>query len=200
MFICVNLWPKKSGGRWLNFSTLPGFFMELRWLKSRYLKFMKKNTLLAAGAALVLAVCANTTFAQDAPAPNPVPSPAPAPAPAPMPPGRRPMGPMTGRPLRMSVPMAVRSLQDVKRGLQAAQDDVGGHKQSAIDACDKALEELQEVMKVLPAPQPPPQRPGAAFPGAAVPPGGTPPGTPPPAAPQTPPPAGTPQPPAPPQK
>lgn len=97
---------------------------------------------------------------------------------------------MAGRPLRTSVPMAVRSLQDVKRGLQASQDDMSGHKQSAIDACDKALEELQAIMKVLPAPQPPPQRPGAGMP-----PGGTPPGTPPPAAPQTPPPAGAPQPP-----
>ncbi len=156
---------------------------------------MKKNTLLAAGTALILAVCANVAFAQDVPAPSPVPTPTPAPAPAPspaVPPMRRPIGPMGARPLRMSVPMAVRSLQDVKRGLQAAQDDLSGHKQSAIDACDKALEELQAIMKVLPAPQPPPQRPGMMPPA-----GGTAPGAPAPATPQTPPPAGTPQPPAP---
>jgi hypothetical protein len=57
-------------------------------------------------------------------------------------------------------------LKQVKLALQGAQEDFGGHKDSAIAACDKALEELDAVMKTMPAPAPPQrlgQPPGSSF-------------------------------------
>jgi hypothetical protein len=160
---------------------------------------MKRNTLIAAGTALVLTVCANVNLiqAQDQPVPTPNPAPTPGAGPMPIPanPGappanptapnpamRRPVGPMGQRPLRFTIPASLRNLQDIKKGLTAYQDDLGGHKQTAIDACDKAIAELEAVMKVLPTPAPPPQR-------APVTPSSTPasaPGAPPSTTPQTP--------------
>lgn len=151
---------------------------------------MKRNTLIAAGTALVLSVCANINLAQAQAQVQPAPTPpgtAPAPIPAnpgaPNPAMRRPMGPMGNRPLRFTIPMTLRNLQDLKKGLTASQDDLGGHKQSAIEACDKAITELEAVMKTLPAPTPPPQRPAAP---AAAPAPAPAPGAPPATTPQTP--------------
>jgi hypothetical protein len=139
---------------------------------------MKRNTMIAAGTALVLALFTHTSQAQnDAPATQPTPATPPAVAPA-QPvapgPGQRPM-PMPPRPRqpRFAVQAALRDLQQVKATLQNSQDDFGGHRDSALAACDKAVEELTAVMKAMPAPTPPPQRAGArppagAFPGGAV--------------------------------
>jgi hypothetical protein len=70
---------------------------------------------------------------------------------------------------RFAVQAALRDLQQVKTTLQNSQDDFGGHRDAALAACDKAVEELTAVMKAMPAPTPPPQRagvrPGGAFPG-----------------------------------
>jgi hypothetical protein len=74
-----------------------------------------------------------------------------------------PMPPRARQP-RMFVQRALGDLKQVKMALQGSQEDFGGHKDSAIAACDKALEELDAVMKAMPHPTPP-QRPG-------VPPGG----------------------------
>jgi hypothetical protein len=179
---------------------------------------MKKNMLVAAGIALVLAFSLNTSRAQnDAPPPGPAPATnqplAPANAfqnglnhfaadnPNQPPPGAFPAGsnqPQMQRlpPPRFRQPRTIyaRTLSDlraVKIELQHSPDDLGGHKDSAIEACDKAILELTAVMKALPPP-PSPQRP-------MPPPGGP---LPSPAAPQVAPPATPPAaaaPPAPPQ-
>jgi hypothetical protein len=60
----------------------------------------------------------------------------------------------------MFVIRAQADLKQVKMALQGSQDDFGGHKESAIAACEKALEELDAVMKAMPQPTPPPQRAG----------------------------------------
>jgi hypothetical protein len=59
---------------------------------------------------------------------------------------------------RIFVQRAVADLRQVKMVLQNSQEDFGGHKESAIEACDKALAELEAVMKAIPQPTPP-QRP-----------------------------------------
>jgi len=133
--------------------------------------YMKRNAIIAAGAALVLALLLNYSRAQDnAPAPAPTPA---NPAVAPVPgqpvapgPGPRPMPlPPRARQPRMYVLRAQNDLKQVKMALQGSQEDYGGHKESAIAACEKALEELDAVMKAMPQPVPPAQR-------AGVPPGG----------------------------
>jgi hypothetical protein len=56
-------------------------------------------------------------------------------------------------------------LRMVKADLQRSQDDFGGHKNSAIEACEKAMQELDAVMKAIPpqpSPQQNPQAPGGA--------------------------------------
>jgi hypothetical protein len=50
---------------------------------------------------------------------------------------------------------ALNDLRMVKAELQRSQDDFGGHKDSALEACDKAMQELEAVMKAAP-PQPSP--------------------------------------------
>jgi hypothetical protein len=54
-------------------------------------------------------------------------------------------------------------LKQSKTQLERSDSDFGGHKQSAIAACDKAIEELEAAMKAAPptpkppsGPQPPP--------------------------------------------
>ena len=66
--------------------------------------------------------------------------------------------PMRGRQPRTFVQRALLDLKQVKMTLQGSQEDYGGHKDSAIAACDKALEELDAVLKAMPQPTPPPQR------------------------------------------
>jgi hypothetical protein len=174
---------------------------------------MKRNMIVAAGIALVLAFSPNNSRAQnDAPAPGPAlatnqsvqpanlnqpnanraapdnANQAPGPGPAgPNPPQFQRMPPPRFRQPRPVYSRAVSDLRAVKMELQRAQGDLGGHKDSAIEACDKAMQELLAVMKALP-PLPSPERPQQPPPGA----------TPLPAAPQAAPPATAPAPAAPP--
>jgi hypothetical protein len=145
---------------------------------------MKRNMLVAAGIALILAFSLNNSQAQnDAPPPGPGPAPR---QPGPVPDGtnqpqfQRMPPPRFGR----QRPVFGRALADLKMAkmeLQHAQGDLGGHKDSAMEACDKAIQELAAVMKSLPQP-PPAQRP--IQPAGGTPQPGSPPGvpTPPPAA------------------
>jgi hypothetical protein len=73
--------------------------------------------------------------------------------------------PLRPRQPRAFVQRALIDLRQVKLALQGAQEDFGGHKDSAIAACDKALEELNAVMKAMPAPAPPQRfsQPGSQF-------------------------------------
>jgi hypothetical protein len=123
---------------------------------------MKSKTLFMAGIALVLALCLNNSQAQTTNAPAPGPAGL---APAP-PPGQRP--PPRARQPRIFITRALNDLRMVKADLERSQDDFGGHKDSAIEACQKAMDELQAVMKASP-PQPAPQ-PNAQPPGAGAPP------------------------------
>ncbi len=159
---------------------------------------MKRIILVATGITLALASSLNSSWAQNAaPASNPsappgsgaqgVPvrfgadpagqtsSPAPTGSNQPfmqrLPPGRM----RQGRPVFIR---ALNALRMAKMELQRTEGDLGGHKQSAIEACDKALQELAEAMKALPTP-PPPQRPAPLPPATAPPPGATPAATPP---------------------
>jgi hypothetical protein len=61
---------------------------------------------------------------------------------------------------------ALNDLRMVKAELQRSQDDFGGHKDSALEACDKAMLELEAVMKASQqtSPQPNPQLPGGGTP------------------------------------
>jgi len=105
-------------------------------------------------------------------APQPIPG-----RPAPPQPGARPPGFPRRMPSHMPLRNALRALDAAKRDLNAATTDFDGHRQAALDACDKAIAELNEALKHAPEPTPPPT---ATPPGAA-------PGTPPPAAPVAPP-------------
>jgi hypothetical protein len=112
---------------------------------------MKRNTLIMAGIALVLAFCLHNSHAQTTNAPAPG-QPGLVPAP---PPGQRPMPQRPHQP-RIFINRALNDLRMVKAELQRSQDDFGGHKESALEACDKAMLELEAVMKATPAPQPSP--------------------------------------------
>jgi len=126
----------------------------------------------SAGTAMVLAFCLNNSLAQnDAPAPAPAPAPVASSASNMPPPGPKPMPPKrTARPLFSH---ALADLRMVKAELQHSQDDFDGHKDSAIEACDKTIQELSAILKTMPAP-PPPQRavkrPAGAAPAPAAPP------------------------------
>jgi hypothetical protein len=166
---------------------------------------MKRNIIVAAGIALILAFSVKDSRAQnDAPAPAPVPATNQAPgptitfqnnlnrapadnpnqplAPAPVGPNQPAFQRMPPPRFRQPRPLFSRALSDlraVKMELQRAEGDLGGHKDSAIEACDKATQELMAVMKALP-PMPSPVRPGR--PAAGTPPSPSPLQTPPPAA------------------
>ena len=156
---------------------------------------MKRNMIVAAGIALVLAFSLKNSKAQnDAPAPAPLPATNQAPgagstfqnnptrlpvdnanqppAPAPGAPNPQPFQRMPPPRFRQPRPVFSRALSDlraVKMELQRAEGDLGGHKESAIEACDKATAELLAAMKALP-PTPSPVRPGPApFPGTPSP-------------------------------
>jgi len=121
--------------------------------------------LLAAGAALVLAFWPGALRAQNTENPPPTGQP-----PTNAPPARRSM--MPPRPGHQPPQMVYRrtmiELQMAKRELEHSEDDLGGHKQTALEACDKAMQELEAVLKAMP-PGPSPMR-------GMPPPGGTPPG------------------------
>jgi hypothetical protein len=103
---------------------------------------MKTKILIVAGIGLVLAFTQKNIQAQT----TNVPVPGPAPLLVAPPPGTRPPMPR----FRQGHPFVSRALNDlrvVKMELQHSKEDFGGHKDSAIDACDKAILELQAVMK-----------------------------------------------------
>ena len=88
-------------------------------------------------------------------------------------PGSQPMRPPVRRGLN-SIPQSIMILNRAVMELQRTENDYNGHRQSALDACNKALDELKGLAKEanLPMPgarpfMPPAQRP--------MPPGGTPP-------------------------
>jgi hypothetical protein len=140
---------------------------------------MKRNMLVAAGITLVLAFSLNNSRAQnDAPPPGPAPAtnqslyqpnpngiavdksnppPGSFPADANQPQLQR-LPPPGFRRTRPDFARALGDLRVVKMELQHYQGDLGGHKDSAIEACDKAMQELAAAMKALP-PLPSPQRP-----------------------------------------
>jgi hypothetical protein len=146
---------------------------------------MKRNILVTVGTALVLAFSLSNSRAQnDTPAPTPalvtnLPAP---PASsfqnnlnrirtndAGQPQGALPGGPGSQQFQRMppgrfrqphlAYNRALGDLRMVKMELERAEGDLGGHKTSAIEACEKAIQELTAVVKSLPVP-PPAQQPG----------------------------------------
>jgi len=88
--------------------------------------------------------------------------------------------PPRARQPRMVVQRTMNDLRMLKTELQRSQDDFGGHKSSAIEACDKATEELDALLKAMPLPTPqqggPPPRSSFQNNLTPVPPGGAPPG------------------------
>jgi len=122
---------------------------------------MKTNNLIVAGITLVLAFCLNNSQAQttNAPAPGPAPG-----APMPVQPGQRFPSPKMNQP-RQFIMRTLSDLRNVKIQLQRSQDDYGGHKDPAIEACDKAMLELDAILKTLP-PLPSPRQ--APQPGAGA--------------------------------
>jgi len=116
--------------------------------------------LVTAGTAVVLALFVNNSQAQTAAAPAP-----PATAPAP-PPGLQPRPFSRARQPEPVLSRAISDLRMAKMQLQRSTNDFDGHKASAIQACDKAMEELQAIVKASVAAQqrlqPPPagQAPG----------------------------------------
>jgi hypothetical protein len=126
---------------------------------------MKRKILIMAGIGLMLAFSQNNSQAQTTNVPVVGPAPI---APSPLPPGQRFPGPRTRQP-RVFIPRVLNDLRMMKAQLQRSQDDFGGHKDSAIEACDKALLELDAVLKASP-PLPSPQQTGQPLPGGTVPP------------------------------
>jgi hypothetical protein len=108
---------------------------------------MKKNMLLIVAIALVgtVTLTLNSLRAQNGPPPG---APPPSSGQA-MPPGMHP-GPNRGRP-GSSYAIAIMQLRRVKMDLERSKEDYDGHRQTAIDACDKALQELEAVHKSIQA-------------------------------------------------
>jgi len=101
----------------------------------------------AAGIALILAFSLDNSQAQS----NAVPAP-PSTTPAP------PMKPGPRQPPRFRQPQpvlsrAVSDLRMVKMQLQRSTNDFEGHRDAAIQACDKASEELEAIIKIAIAEQ-----------------------------------------------
>lgn len=110
---------------------------------------------------------------QAQPPPDGTPTAPPASVPPPGAPGApgTPGGPARPRPyppqfrgrMRNSFQPTFMSLKHAKMELERSTDDFGGHRQSAIDACDKAIQELDAVIKAQAAAArqlPPPGGPG----------------------------------------
>jgi hypothetical protein len=132
---------------------------------------MKRNFLVVVVIALgtLLGLELSDSNAQTTNAPSPSLAPAPAqPAPGTPPPPRMPPFPRRPQGPAMVFQRTIFSLRQARVQLEKADSDFGGHKQSAIDACDKAMEELAAVMKATP-PMPqaaPPVQPGTPVQGA----------------------------------
>jgi len=113
---------------------------------------MKKNILVIVAIALIgtVTLTLNSLRAQDAATPPVVVPQAPPPGP---PPGARPGMPppgFRGRPGNR-YRQTVMFLKMAKTDLEHSKDDFGGHRQSAMDACDKAVQELEAVQASIQA-------------------------------------------------
>lgn len=108
---------------------------------------MKKNLLYAAA---IVVVGAGIFALNDLRAQNqPVAPAAPAPARQPGgPPGSRPFPTRGGRMVGM-YHQTIRMLTMIKGDLDRSKEDYNGHRQSALDACNKAIEELQAVQNAM---------------------------------------------------
>jgi hypothetical protein len=126
---------------------------------------MNKTTLIVAAIALLLAFGPSRSQAQSTNVSQPTPDQT---APVPPPPQKFPPRPRPNQP-RPIIMRTMNDLRMVKAQLQRSHEDYGGHKDSAIEACDRALQELEAVMKAS-MPQPPPQQTSQApAPGAPAP-------------------------------
>jgi hypothetical protein len=100
------------------------------------MKFMKRNlTVLLTTGALVGALSAGLTFAR-AQSTNPVTPPAGA--------GAAPTAAIKRHP---AIFRAIGALQSAKRDMENAGHDFGGHKKEALEACNKAIAQLELVLK-----------------------------------------------------
>lgn len=54
---------------------------------------------------------------------------------------------LTAMPEQQSIREAITSLRRAKLRLQNSKDDFGGHQKTAIEACDKAIRELELVLR-----------------------------------------------------
>lgn len=52
-----------------------------------------------------------------------------------------------GRERHPHIRAAIRELQAAKRELQTANHDFGGHRDEAVEACDKAIHQLQQALQ-----------------------------------------------------
>jgi hypothetical protein len=67
---------------------------------------------------------------------------------APWPPNRGAMVPgYKPRPPQIALNQTILSLRRAKMELQHSKDELGGHRQSAIDACEKAIQELEAALR-----------------------------------------------------
>jgi hypothetical protein len=102
----------------------------------RYMEFMKRNlTVLLTTGALAGALFTGLTFAR-AQSTNPVTPPAAT--------GTPKTGAVQRHP---QIVRAISALQGAKRDMENANHDFGGHKKAAMEACDKALAQLELVLK-----------------------------------------------------
>jgi hypothetical protein len=124
----------------------------------------KRNSFVLA--AVCAAALTASSYGQDANAPAAPQTPAAPPAAAPQP----PVAPRPNPQMRLfSVRNSIGSLDRVIADLKRSENDFDGHKQSALDACVKAREELVAVAKAAGIPLPPVRQPGRPMP---VPPAG----------------------------
>jgi hypothetical protein len=107
---------------------------------------MKKNILLIVAIALVgtVTLTLDSLRAQNGPPGEPPSGQTP-------PPNMRPSGPPRGRPPGGSYRQAIGVLKRVKADLERSKEDFDGHRQSAMDACDKAIQELEAVQSSVEA-------------------------------------------------
>jgi len=131
--------------------------------------------LLAAGIALILAFSLDNSQAQSNAAPAP---------PSTVPPPLMKAGPRQPPRSRGPQPVFSRAVNDLrmaKMQLQRSTNDFEGHRDAAIQACDKASEELEAIIKIAIAEQQKEQPPQAGQPPLqpSAPPAATPPSAPP---------------------
>ncbi|MGP8199011.1 MAG: hypothetical protein ACLQU4_05850 [Limisphaerales bacterium] len=113
---------------------------------------MKKKILLIVAIALVgtVTLTLNNLRAQDQSAPSGPPPAGQAPPPGQGPGQGQPPNIRQGRPPRRgpvnNYAQAIRNLKWIKADLEKSTEDFDGHRQSAMDACDKAVQELNAVL------------------------------------------------------